>query len=108
MKEKHLLVTSMLLFLSTVFSFAESCPETAFTTGTAIYAVYPIGTSDCSDRPTVLTVGSSTFTQTICEELERRPPYVHRSHGFLIRFVISRKEYVRRNNVTKTKVVFIN
>ncbi|MDB2471944.1 T9SS type A sorting domain-containing protein [Flavobacteriaceae bacterium] len=68
MKEKHLLVTSMLLFLSTVFSFAESCPETAFTTGTAIYAVYPIGTSDCSDRPTVLTVGSSTFTQTICEE----------------------------------------
>lgn len=57
----------MALF-STSYSFAEACPGTAFTTGSSIYAVYPAGTSACIDRPTIITVGASTFTRLICED----------------------------------------
>ncbi|MDA7557772.1 T9SS type A sorting domain-containing protein [Flavobacteriaceae bacterium] len=68
MKKKYLLLSLLMSFFSISFSFAETCPETAFTTGTSIYTVYPIGTSDCINRPIVLTVGSSIFTRVICED----------------------------------------
>ncbi|PTM07934.1 MAG: hypothetical protein DA407_09480 [Bacteroidetes bacterium] len=68
MKKYYFLTTLFLTLFSVTNSFAEACPDTAFTTGSAIYAVYPVGTSACIDRPMIITVGASTFTRLICED----------------------------------------
>lgn len=68
MKKNYLKLSLFLTLFSMSISFAQVCPNTAFTTGITIYTVYPAGTSNCEDRPTVLTVGASTFNQTICED----------------------------------------
>lgn len=68
MKKNYLLSALVLMLFSLTEVFAEACPETAFTTGSAVYTVYPSGTSACVDRPSVINVGSSTFTMLICED----------------------------------------
>ena len=58
----------VLALLPITKTLAAECPTTAFTTGTALFTVYTVGTSACVDRPNTITVGSSTFTMIICED----------------------------------------
>ena len=57
-----------LFFLFTAFSVnqinaqLEPCAPSGTTDGTSIILIYQSGTSDCLDRPTVIIVGTSTFT----------------------------------------------
>ena len=69
MKKSYILILFMVATLGhTSNVFASECPESSFTTGTAVFTVYPTGTSACVDRPDTITVGSSTFTMIICED----------------------------------------
>lgn len=55
-----------------LFSFtqiqAQFCPPTGFATTSTLYFIYDPGTSACIDRPTSVTVESSTFTQSSCSD----------------------------------------
>jgi hypothetical protein len=68
MKKNYFLFLFILAFLSTNKSIAAECPITAFTTGTAVFTVYPVGTSACVDRPSIISIGSSIFTMVICDD----------------------------------------
>lgn len=48
-------------------AFAQSCPPTGLSNTTSLFFFYDAGTSDCVDRPTVVTVGASEFTLVECE-----------------------------------------
>ncbi|MDO6598085.1 T9SS type A sorting domain-containing protein [Oceanihabitans sp. 2_MG-2023] len=55
-----------------LFSFtqihAQFCPPTGYATPSNLYFIYEAGSSNCVDRPTTVTVESSTFTQTSCQD----------------------------------------
>lgn len=62
-----------LLFLFGLFNqsnlYAQFCPPTGFTNGSALFFFYDAGTSDCADRPTEVTVGASVFSLGDCGDI---------------------------------------
>ncbi|QRM89685.1 T9SS type A sorting domain-containing protein [Lacinutrix sp. WUR7] len=65
MKNYYLTMLVLALFSATQIQ-AQFCAPTGFATASNLYFIYDTGTSDCMDRPTTVSVGASTFTQTSC------------------------------------------
>lgn len=62
----------MLLFVGLFhqsFVQAQFCPPTGFTNGNALFFFYDPGTSNCVDRPTSVSVGTSVFTLADCGDI---------------------------------------
>ena len=68
MKKKYFLLLTIIALLFSNVSIAEECPSSAGTTGTAVFVFYVSGTSDCLDRPILITISGSTFTRIICTD----------------------------------------
>jgi len=66
MKEYYFLFTLFITLFSVSNSFAQTCPPTGFSNSSSLYFFYDSGTVLCGDRPTVISVGASTFTMTDC------------------------------------------
>ena len=67
MKNYYLTMLVLALFSFTQIQ-AQFCPPTGYATDSNLYFIYDAGTSACVDRPTTVTVESSTFTQTSCQD----------------------------------------
>ena len=67
MKNYYLTMLVLALFSFTQIQ-AQFCPPTGYATASNLYFIYDAGTSDCVNRPTTVSVGSSVFTQTSCQD----------------------------------------
>lgn len=67
MKNYYLTMLVLALFSFTQIQ-AQFCPPTGYATPSNLYFIYDAGTSDCGDRPTTVSIGTSVFTQTSCQD----------------------------------------
>lgn len=67
MKNHYFAMLVLALFSFTQIQ-AQFCPPTGYIQDSDLYFIYDAGTSNCADRPTTVSVGSSVFTQYICED----------------------------------------
>ena len=65
-KNYYFLMLCIGIFLPNAL-FAQSCPHTGFSNTTSLFFFYDAGSSDCVDRPSIVTVGENEFTLVECE-----------------------------------------
>ena len=88
-------------------AFAQSCPLTGLSNTTSLFFFYQAGSSDCVDRPTVVTVGVNEFTLVECEptysvyDLSTGTPLANPSF-FLSDFGYATCEYTNGNLTAET------
>jgi hypothetical protein len=69
MKQHYLTLLIIVGFFTNSQLIAQNCPPTGFTNGSSLFFFYQSGTSDCVDRPTTVTVGTSEFTIADCGDI---------------------------------------
>ena len=67
MKKTYLILMLCMGLFFPRSAYAQSCPLTGLSNTTSLFFFYAAGTSDCVDRPLVVTVGTNEFTLVECE-----------------------------------------
>lgn len=69
MKKHYLTLLIVVGFFTNTPLRAQNCPPTGFTNGNSLFFFYTAGTSDCADRPMLVSVGTSEFTLGDCGDI---------------------------------------
>lgn len=107
MKKTYLFLLFCIGIILPNTAFAQSCPLTGLSNTTSLFFFYQAGSSDCVDRPTVVTVGANEFTLVECEptysvyDLSNGTPLANPSF-FLSDFGYATCEYTNGNLTNET------
>jgi len=69
MKQLYLTFLIIVVFFTNSHLRAQDCPPTGFTNGNALFFFYDAATSNCAERPTNVSVGTSEFSLDECGDI---------------------------------------
>lgn len=69
MKQLYLTLLIIAGFFANSHLSAQNCPPTGFTNGNSLFFFYDAAISDCTDRPIMVSVGTSEFSLDDCGDI---------------------------------------